>query len=97
MRVILVNKERSQVRATFDDTLKAQELLRVELDRLEDENTNISVTDRGTFFKKLGRATLGLEHDKECYIYLDDGSSLKIVRVGEFIRRLAYMKNPSRF
>ena len=81
-------KKSSQKRATFLDTINAQEDLRRELDRLELEN-NI-VTDRSLFFQLLGSAMLGLDYDKECDMTLPDGTNVHIDNVGKFIRHLAY-------
>jgi len=82
------SKKNIQRRATFLDTLKAQEELRKELDRLELEND--IVTNRSEFFRLIGSALLGLESEKECNITLPDGTSIHIQNIGKFIRHLAY-------
>ena len=69
----------SQVRATFRDTLKAQEKLRVELDNLDNNNLFVSPDKRGKFFEQLANAMLGLDYEKTCMIHLPDKTSLKIV------------------
>jgi hypothetical protein len=82
-----------QIRATFETTKKAQEKLRVKLDYLEENNLCIPIDYRGDFFKLLADALLGFEGEKNCVLYLPDGTCLKIENVGEFIRYLAYNTN----
>jgi len=79
-----------QTRATFLDTFKAQEKLRVELDRLEKQNISVESDKRKDFFEFLAKAMLGLDYDKKCILRLPDTSGIDIDNVGEFIRFLAY-------
>ena len=81
----------AQIRATFKDTKNAQEKLRFKLDTLEEEN--IHVEDKGEFFNLLADALLGMEYNKECKLILSDGSTLKIINLGKFIRDLAYIND----
>ena len=81
----------AQIRATFKDTKTAQEKLRSELDALE--KNNLYVEDKGEFFNLLADALLGMEYNKECKLILSDGSTLKIVNLGKFIRDLAYIND----
>ena len=82
--------DETQIRATFKDTVKAQNNLRVELDRLENNNTVVSDDKRGDFFELLANALLGLDFEKKYMIQLPDKSCIKINNFGEFIRCLAY-------
>jgi len=79
----------SQIRATFKDTKNAQEKLRVKIDELEANNSIIK--DKEEFFCLLADALLGMEYDKQCKIYLEDGSVLGINNLGKFIRHLSYV------
>jgi len=83
-------KNESQIRATFRDTLTAQDELRMELDKLEFANTCVVETDRGKMFKLLGKALQGLDFEKRCEIRFQDKSSIHIDNFGEFIRHLVY-------
>jgi len=78
----------SQIRATFNDTKKAQEELRQLLDYLEDNNS--IVEDRETFFELLANSLRGREYEKNCKLYLEDNSVLNIDNLGKFIRHLSY-------
>jgi len=78
----------SQIRATFNDTKKAQEELRQLLDYLEQHNS--IVKNRQYYFKSLANSLLGMEYGKECKLYLEDGSVLNINNLGKFIRHLGY-------
>jgi len=80
----------SQIRATFNDTKKAQVELKKILDYLEQHNSIVKDTDK--FFNLLANALLGMEYSKECKIYLVDGSVLYIKNLGKFIRHLSYCK-----
>jgi hypothetical protein len=80
----------SQIRATFNDTKNAQIKLKKELDYLEEHNSIVKNID--IFFNLLADALLGMEYDKECKIYLEDGSVLVVNNLGKFIRHLSYCK-----
>jgi len=84
-------KKTAQKRATFNDTLSYQEDFRIELDRLEKENT--TVDDQGNFFELFGRSLLGLEYEKTHLLILPDGTDLTITDISEFVRRLSYVKS----
>lgn len=77
----------SQIRATFKDTKKAQKQFRKILDELI--RNNEPVDDREVFFNLLADSTLGLG-TKEFILYLDNGRSLHIDNLEEFIRALVY-------
>jgi len=81
----------SQLRATFNDTKKAQESLRVCLDKLEEKNEYVK--DRKTFFALLANSLLGLDFEKSCTIFLPNKSVMRVNRLGRFIRELAYVEN----
>jgi len=80
-----------QIRATFNDTKKAQEKLRSELDCLEKSNSY--VTDRRGFFNLLADSLLGLDSEKSCRIFLKDNTVLRIDNMGKFVRELSYLKD----
>jgi len=79
-----------QLRATFEDTKKAQEELRNKLDTLEKKNAFITEDERGPFFALIANALLGCEYDKICNINFPNGTCIQNVNVGEFIRYIAY-------
>lgn len=79
-----------QTRATFTDTVKAQEELRVEIDRLEENNTFVKKDERKNFFILLAKSMLGLDFEKKCEIRLPDITGIEIKNFGNFIRHLAY-------
>jgi len=83
-------KTESQIRATFDDTIQAQDTLRKELDKLEFSNIPVPDTQRDEMFKLLAKALRGLDFEKKCKIRFQDKTSIIIDNVGEFIRYLIY-------
>lgn len=84
----------SQIRATFKDTKKHQEELRVYLDKLELTNQFVPYEERESFFSLLSDALLGFDYDKKLKLRLPDGTFLHINNLGEFIRRIAYYESP---
>lgn len=85
----------TQVRATFNDTKQAQEKLRLQLDKYDENNIYVNSKDRGVFFELLADALLGLDYEKSCIIRLPDIDTLYIRNVGEFIRYLGYYNKDS--
>lgn len=83
----------TQIRATFEDTKKNQEELRVNLDDLDKTNSFIEEGERGNFFSYLANGLLGLDFEKKCKIRLPDGKFLKIENLGRFLRHLVYYDN----
>lgn len=79
-----------QWRATFEDTKKAQENLRIELDKLDAHNNYVEPDDRKHFFELLADALLGFDYGKHCNLPLPNMTYVAIENIGEFIRRLAY-------
>ncbi|NIQ88078.1 MAG: hypothetical protein GWN93_02905 [Deltaproteobacteria bacterium] len=84
------NRSKSQIRATFEDVLTAQNELREEFDKLEFTNTCVVETDRNKMFELLGKALLGLDFDKKCEITFQDKAYIRVDNIGEFIRHLVY-------
>lgn len=80
----------SQFRATFEDTKKRQEELRIKLDTLDSKNEYVTVDERGKFFLLIADSLLGLDYEKQCKLIFSDHTILRIPNVGEFIRFLAY-------
>ena len=80
----------SQIRATFNDTKKSQEKLRIYLDRLDANDLFVKPDERTQFFELLADSMLGFDSEKECKLLLPDGTYLHIKDVGGFIRYLAY-------
>ena len=78
----------SQIRATFNDTKKAQEKLRELFDYLEQHNS--IVKKQAEFFDLLADALLGMEYDKRCKLFLDNAGVIEINNLGKFIRHLGY-------
>jgi len=81
----------TQIRATFNDTKKAQEELRIILDDLEENNT--TVKDRKKFFALLDNALLGMEYEKECKIFLPNEQVLHIFNLGKIVRHISYISD----
>lgn len=86
----MISKGETQLRATFKDTKKNQEKLRLKLDELDLNNKFIIPDERGTFFELLSDSLLGFDYDKKTKIRLPDDNYIHIDNVGEFIRRLSY-------
>jgi len=80
----------SQIRATFNDTIKYQELLRRFFDSHEKHNSCVDEGEREDFFKLLANGLLGIDFEKNCKISLPDKTKIYVSNVGEFLRYLAY-------
>jgi len=62
----------TQLRATFNDTKKNQEKLRVKLDHIDFVNEYVNPNDRSEFFELLSDALLGFDYDKKVRLRMPD-------------------------
>jgi len=85
----MIYKDKSQVRATFEDVKRRQNELRLRLDELIEKNIPIGSGDRDVFFNLLSDSTFGLG-TREFKFWLCDGKILEIPNLEEFVCALFY-------